>query len=231
MNPMVIKAADKFKKGSIKYNNIVCCASMAVSERINLKRVARKTLNVIYNIESKHVISFRFTNPTMTCSLYNTGSINHCGGNNMIEKVGRVRRLIERLQDKIPEINSTDMDGYDSDYENDERRDNLTQSGLCKIRIVNTMASEKTGFALDLDLLNSSYPMITSYFKQNFTGCTFTLFSEVLPNQKIRKVTATIFTTGSVNLCGCISAHEYRRYSNIINSILLNYKGVNNNNK
>lgn len=211
----------------IYYNNIVCTVRMPVHERINLRRVARKTLNVISNMGNKHAVSFRFTNPTMTCSLYDTGSLIHCGGNNMVNKIERVRELIDRFQSNIPEVKSKafidDLVDYSSDYE-DENINKIVDVKNIPITVVNTMATIKMPYKINLMRLNQFYPMMTSYFKENFTGCTVTLFKEIIGkvNGKDveRKITATVFTTGSLNLCGCRSENEYRQYSNKIKHML-----------
>ena len=223
MKPKVIEASKKFRKGNIYYNNIVCTTCMPIHKRINLRRIARKTLNVISNMGNKHAISFRFAKPTMTCSLYDTGSIIHCGGNSMIDKVGTVRKLIDRFQKHIPEVKKScgEIDDDASDYGGCKKYPICGENGKIPIKVVNTMATMKVPFKINLMMLNNAYPMCASYFPENFTGCTMTLYYDEMSD---RKITATIFTTGSINLCGCISAYEYRQYSNKIISIVQCFK-------
>ena len=211
----------------IYYNNIVCTAHIPIHERIDLKRVARKTLNVFSKMGNKHAVSFRFTNPTMTCALYDTGSLIHCGGNNIVNKIERVRKLIDRFQSTIPEVKSKDfieeLVDYSSDYD-DENINTVVDVKNIPIIIVNIMATIKMPYKINLMRLNQMYPMMTSYFKENFTGCTVTLYKEITGNINgkdiERKITATVFTTGSLNLCGCRSENEYIRYSNKIKDML-----------
>lgn len=202
------KAIIKFKKGRIYYSNIVCTARIPlkshaeqpwIKPRIDLNKIAKKSLNVIYDMGSGPAISFRFANPTMTCSLYNTGSIIHCGGNNMIQKKGTVRRLIQYFQTMVPE---------------------MVKDVIVPIRVVNTMSTIKVPYSVDVMTMAEDNPNESSYFKENFTGCTLKLFNDN------RKITATVFTTGSINLAGCISCYEYHKYVNELNKFLFKYRDV-----
>jgi TATA-box binding protein (TBP) (component of TFIID and TFIIIB) len=192
----------RMKSIIIPFSNIVCTTKIPLEvEKINLKRLARKTLNVSFNMGKGPSILYRYSHPTMTCSLYDSGSIIHCGGKYMSIKRKRISQMFDKIKQTVPELKKNDI--------------------TPNVNIVNTLTTIKIPYKIDVLSIINDYSTITSYFKENFTGCTLSLYKQE------RSIKATIFPTGSINLTGCVSAKEREHYAKQLRKFISNYRDNN----
>lgn len=200
-----------YHKNNIWHSNIVCTSNIEIeggrNEVIDIKRIARKSLNCIYDMSNGPPVNFRFTNPIMSAAVYDTGNINHCGGHNLYQKKKRIIEFVSELQTKIP---------------------NCVIKESIPITVVNILSPIRMPYNIDMNALADENPDIASYIKENFTGCTLTLHTENKEDtSKIRKISAVIFPTGAVNLIGCVDKKEYLKYIRKLRIFLANYKDEN----
>lgn len=200
---IITRAVCAFRSRLVRFSNIVCTSRFRLKpgvRTIPLEKLARITLNSKFSSTGIPAVQYRFGKSTATTmSLYHTGSIIHCGGHYICEKMRSVRHALDYFAEKIDVVDET--------YKP-------------VIKIINTVTPVKMPFRVDLDKLLANNPLTAVYIREVFPGCALTLSEE----EGRSNVKAVVFNPGSVNLLGCESAAEAIKYRLYLRQFLADYK-------
>lgn len=194
------------------YSNIVCRTVLKLKpgyDKIHLPSLIRNIPGVVtnpnkmlpsrdhdggYSIPSCMI---KTSNPSMSCEIYQSGKITHCGGRSMERKISYVTRMVKALSFAIDEVVP------DHDVE---------------ITIVNTMFNVQFGFCIDLKRLSEEISY-AQHYPEVFTGCKISLGDGVGGC-----VSAVVFSTGNANIGGTKTLEEKFKYTRMVKDLVKNYK-------